>query len=88
MQVMMERVRAHPLGGSAQLEDAYPGGERSGGKRGRGVPGKTPFVTAVEANEQGHPLRMKLTVVEGFRLSEILAWAQHHLGTGTRAVSR
>ena len=38
-------------------------------------------------NEQGHPLRMKLTVVEGFRLTEIAAWAQLHLGTGTRVVS-
>ena len=63
------------------------GGERSGGKRGRGAPGKTPFVAAVQTNEQGHPLRMKLTVVEGFRLTEIAAWAQLHLGTGTRVVS-
>ena len=30
---------------------------------------------------------MKLTVVEGFWLSEIAAWAQQHLGTGTRVVS-
>ena len=35
MQVMMERDRAHPLGGFIQLDDAYLGGERSGGKRGR-----------------------------------------------------
>ena len=67
--------------------DAYLGGERSGGKRGRGVPGKTPFVAAVQTNELRHPLRMKLTVVEGFRLTEIAAWAQHHLGTGTRVAS-
>ena len=87
MQVMMERDREHPLSGWIQLDDAYLGGERSGGKRGRGAPGKTPFVAAVETNEQGHPLRMKLTVVEGFRLTEIAAWAQQHLGTGTRVVS-
>ena len=87
MQVMMERDREHPLGGSIQLDDAYLGGERSGGKRGRGAPGKTPFVAAVQTNEQGHPLRMKLTVVEGFRLTEIAAWAQLHLGTGTRVLS-
>ena len=66
MQVMMERDRAHPLGGFIQLDDAYLGGERSGGKRGRGAPGKTPFVAAVETNAEGHPLRVKLTVVEGF----------------------
>ena len=68
-------------------KSGYLGGERSGGKRGRGAPGKTPFVAAVQTNEQGHPLRMKLTVVEGFRLTEIAAWAQLHLGTGTRVVS-
>ena len=87
MQVMMERDREHPLSGWIELDDAYLGGERSGGKRGRGAPGKTPFVAAVETNEQGHPLRMKLTVVEGFRLTEIAAWAQLHLGKGTRVVS-
>ena len=87
MQVMMERDREHPLGGRVELDDAYLGGERSGGKRGRGAPGKTPFVAAVETNEAGHPLRMKLTVVEGFRLTEIAAWAQQHLNTGTRVVS-
>ena len=84
----MERDREHPLSGWIQLDDAYLGGERSGGKRGRGAPGKTPFVAAVQTNEQGfHPLRMKLTVVEGFRLTEIAAWAQLHLGKGTRVVS-
>jgi hypothetical protein len=30
--------------------DAYLGGECSGGKRGRGSPGKTPFVAAVESS--------------------------------------
>ena len=64
MQVMMERDREHPLSGWIQLDDAYLGGERSGGKRGRGAPGKTPFVAAVETNEQG----VARTVVEGFRL--------------------
>ena len=44
MQVMMERDREHLLGGFIQLDDAYLGGERSGGKRGRGAPGETPFV--------------------------------------------
>ena len=83
MQAMMERDREHPLGGCVELDDAYLGGERSGGKRGRGAPGKTPFVAAVETNEKGHPLRVKLTVVEGFRLTEIAAWAQQQLSPGT-----
>ena len=56
MQMMMERDREHPLSGWIELDDAYLGGERSGGKRGRGAPGKTPFVAAVETNEQGTPV--------------------------------
>ena len=55
----MERDRAHVLGGFIQPDDAYLGGERSGGKRGRGAPGKTPFVAAVETNEAGHPARAR-----------------------------
>ena len=87
MQVMMERDRGHPLGGFIQLDDAYLGGERSVRLRGRGAPGKTPFVAAVETNAEGHPLRVKLTVVEGFRLTEIAAWAQQHLSPGTQVLS-
>ena len=81
MQVMMERDRQFPLTGWVELDDAYLGGERSGGKRGRGAPAKTPFVAGVETNEKGHPLRMKLTVVEGFRRNRRL------LGAGTSVVS-
>ena len=36
-------------------------------------PARRPSPPPSETNEQGHPLRMKLTVVEGFRLTEIAA---------------
>ena len=32
-------------------------------------------------------MRVKLTVVEGFRLTEIAAWAQQHLNSGTQVLS-
>ena len=32
-------------------------------------------------------MRMKLTVVKGFRTTEIATWAQHHLSAGTRVRS-
>ena len=41
-QVMLERDADRKLTGRVELDDAYLGGERSGGKRGRGSPGKTP----------------------------------------------
>ncbi len=43
MQVMMEREDSQPLSGLIQLDDVYYGGERHGGKRGRGASDKTPF---------------------------------------------
>src|SRR5215210_8611537 len=47
-QVMLERDGERQLTGRVELDDAYLGGERSGGKRGRGSPGKAPFLAAVE----------------------------------------
>ena len=88
MQVMMERDREHPLGarGRTRRRLSRRRAKRRQARSG-GAPGKTPFVTAVETNEQGHPLGMKLTVVDGFRSAEIAAWAQQHLRTGTQVVA-
>ncbi len=87
MQVMMERDGKKPLGVRVELDDAYLGGERSGGRRGRGAPGKTPFVAAVETDEKGRPRRMKLSVVRGFRRREIVDWATRHLRPDTQVLS-
>jgi hypothetical protein len=43
-QVMLERDATKRLTGRVEIDGAYLGGERAGGKRGRGGPGKTPFV--------------------------------------------
>jgi hypothetical protein len=45
-QAMLERDARKRLAGRIEIDDAYLGGERAGGKRGRGAPGKTPFVVA------------------------------------------
>lgn len=87
MQVMKERDDDQPLSGIIQLDDAYWGGERSGGKRGRGAPGKTPFVAAVATNEDGHPIAMRLTKVKGFQKEEIAGWADKHLQPSCLVVS-
>ena len=87
MQVMKERDDTRPLGGWVQLDDAYWGGQRRGGKRGRGAPGKTPFVAAVELNREGRPMRMRLSSVGAFRSEEIAAWARCHLEPGTVVLS-
>ena len=46
-----------PISGIIQLDDVYWGGERRGGKQGRGAAGKTPFVAAVALNKEGHQSR-------------------------------
>ncbi|MCU7881812.1 MAG: hypothetical protein KZQ60_15725 [Candidatus Thiodiazotropha sp. (ex Lucinoma aequizonata)] len=45
--MMKEREDGQSLDGIIQMDDAYWGGERHGGKRGRGAPHKVPFVAAV-----------------------------------------
>ena len=47
MAAMARREGNKPLSGRVEMDDACPGGARSGGKRGRGAPGKTPFVAAI-----------------------------------------
>lgn len=79
MQVMAEREERYVLEGKVQVDDAYLGGERSGGKVGRGSENKVPFVAAVSLSEDGHPLRIKLTPVSGFTLKAISVWAKDHL---------
>jgi hypothetical protein len=66
-QVMMERDGRKQLTGRVEIDDAYLGGERPGGKRGRGAPGKTPFVAAVETTPEGKPVRLKLSRVGTYR---------------------
>ncbi len=44
-------------------------------------------MVAVETHEAGHPQRVTLTVVEGFRLTGVAAWAQQHLSPGTQVLS-
>ena len=74
MQVMMGSNRQFPLTGLVELDDATLGDKRSTGRRGRGVPAKTPIVAFIQTNEEGHALRVKLSVVDGFRTTEIAAW--------------
>ena len=87
LQVMKERDDSKPLSGIIQLDDAYWGGERRGGKRGRGAAGKTPFVAAVQTDEAGHPIAMRFTKLKGFRNAEIAQWAQRHLAAASLVVS-
>jgi transposase-like protein len=85
MQVMLERDVGKRLTGRVEMDDAYLGGERPGGKRGRGAPGKTPIIAAVETTSDGKPVRLKLRRVKGFRRSEIAKLARRSLDRASTA---
>ena len=86
-QVMMERDASKRLSGRVELDDAYLGGERSGGKRGRGAPGKTAFVAAVETTPEGKPVRLKLRRVASFCNHALSMFAKRSLDPTCEVVS-
>ena len=77
----------HRLSGAVQLDDAYLGGERAGGKAGRGSENKVPFVAAVSLDRRGHPMHLKLNLVSGFTLDAIGKWAKANLAPHTLVAS-
>jgi len=52
LQVMLERENGRLLSERVEVDDAYMGGERHGGKRGRGAEGKTPFIAAIQTSKE------------------------------------
>ena len=52
-EVMRISGEAERLEGRVEMDDAYLGGQKSGGKTGRGSPGKRPFVVAVQTDAEG-----------------------------------
>ena len=60
---------------------------RSGGKRCRGAPGKTPFVAAVSTSPEGRPRKVKLVPVKGFRKREIARGAKRWLAPGSEVLT-
>ena len=84
---MAEREDHYILSGHVQMDNAYLGGERSGGKAGRGSENKIPFVAVVSVDDEGHPLRVKLTPVPGFTVKAIATWSKNHPGSDCTVLS-
>ncbi len=85
--VMKESEDKRILEGFVEIDDTYWGGKKGGGKRGRGAPGKTPFLAAVSRNEEGHPIHMKMSKLNAFNTLEISSWSQRHLCTDAVVIS-
>ena len=56
MEVMRLREEPRQLDGRVEIDDAYLGGERMGGKSGRGSENKVPFIAAVQTTARGQPV--------------------------------
>jgi transposase-like protein len=86
-QAMKERDDCKPLNGQILIDDAYWGGKKRDGKRGRGASGKMPFVAALSVSREGHPLFLRLSHLDGFTKQEIADWSSKHLAKGTLVAS-
>lgn len=80
MQAMMEREQSRQLDGFVQIDDAYLGGERNGGKRGRGSQNKQAFVIAVATDEDlEHPTFAVIEPVKAFDDKSMIDWGERRL---------
>lgn len=86
MEVMAQREADRPLEGDIRVDDAYLGGERSGGRPGRGSSNKVAFVAAVEMR-QGRPQRVRFDPVDGFSFAALAPWARQAVAPGSCVVS-
>jgi hypothetical protein len=87
MQTMLERDADRQLTGVIEIDDAYWGGECHGQTPGRGSPNKTPFVAALAKTFDGHPVALRLSVVDGFRKTELAAWTEQFVHPDSIVVS-
>lgn len=74
------------LDGRVEIDDAYLGGELSGGKSGRGSDNKVPFLAAVQTTAAGHPLYACLSA-QPPTSQAMSGFAARHLGASTVVVS-
>ena len=87
MQVMMEREHGRRLHGRIEADDAYMGGERHGKKRGRGAPGKRPFLLAVQTTPEGKPRFVQIQAVKDLGSATMIKWAKRALAPATTLFS-
>jgi hypothetical protein len=87
MQAMFERKAKTTLALRVEIDDAYLGGKRTGGKVGRGSENKVPFIAAVETSHQGHPLRAVFSRVTTFSSHKVDQWAKTHPASSALVVS-
>ena len=84
MRIAGETVR---LDGRIEMDDAYLGGERGGGKRGRGSPGKKPIIVAVQTDDKGRPRQIKIRRIARFKRRRVKSLAKKMIVPGATVVT-
>lgn len=86
MHAMGERETSRQLNGFVQIDDAYLGGERNGGKPGRGSQNKQPFLIAVETDQTlEHPRFAVAEPVKAFDNASLTDWVARRLAPNAEA---
>lgn len=86
MEAMRISEADRQLNGRVEMDDAYLGGQRSGGKTGRGSENKVPFVVAVQTTASGLIDRVCMAQLP-FRRSAIEEFVQAHTARPLTVVS-
>ncbi len=86
MEVMRVREEGRQLDGRVEIDDAYLGGERTGGKVGRGSENKVPFIAAVQTTPDGKPQFMCLRQ-QPFTNEEVAVFAASSIAPTANVVS-
>ena len=86
MEAMRVREDCRELSGRVEIDDAYLGGELSGGTAGRGSENKVPFVAAVQTTPAGHPLVACLRQ-QPHTTEEVAVFAAQHIAPSATVVS-
>ncbi len=87
LHAMSECDDCYILQGKVQMDDSCFGGERPGGKAGRGSENKVPIVAAISLNAAGHPIHAKISPVTGFTSEALADWARQHLSSSCSVLS-
>jgi hypothetical protein len=86
MEVMRLREDSRQLEGRVEIDDAYLGGQRSGGKSGRGSENKVPFIAAVQTTPEGKPV-LACFAQQPFTSEEVAMFAAKSLSPSASVVS-
>ena len=86
MEVMRLREESRQLDGRVEIDDAYLGGERVGGRAGRGSENKVPFIAAVQTSADGKPI-CACFAQQPLTTESVAIFAARSLATSAQVVS-